>query len=120
MQKAVDKMNENATRLGDLGDELNVKASEMLLQFDTLVQLQKEERVEYQRMHHEAMKDLTKHYMRIIIALILTLILFIGGVIGTVAYFMVNFDVQFGYVQDAYIGGDGTNNINDGLHINGE
>lgn len=115
MEKAVETLSKNAERLGNLGDELDIKTSAMLVEFDTLLALQKDERVEYQRMHHEAMKDLTKHYMRIIIALILTLALFIGGLIGTAAYILANFDIGVVY-QDTSVGGDGEATINDGIH----
>lgn len=115
MEKAVEKLNKNAERLGEMGDELDIKMSAMLVQFDTLVALHKDERVEFEKMHHESMERLTKHFKHIIIALALTLILFIGGVIGTVAYVLNNFDIGVVY-QDTYVGGDGTSTINDGIH----
>lgn len=116
MQQVVEKLNENANRLGDMGDILNDKISAMLVNVDTLSALYKDERETQQKMYYEAIDKLTKHFKHIIIALILTLALFIGGTIGTVAYILANFDIEFGYTQNVDIGGNGDHVINDGIH----
>lgn len=105
----------------------NLALTEMRLQFDTLSEIQKEERIEYQKMHNESIKEIMdrhekdiKHWKHICMALIFTLVLFIGGIIGGTIYFLSNYDVAFGYTQDLYIGNDGTNTIHDGIHFNDE
>lgn len=107
----------------------NLALTEMRLQFDTLSEIQKEERIEYQKMHNESIKEIMdrhekdiKHWKHICMALILTLALFIGGIVGAVAYFLSNYSIAYvdEFVQDVSVGGDGTSTINDGIHYNAD
>lgn len=107
-------------------DASNVALSEMRLQFDTLAEMQKEERIELAKIHKDEMdserashEKQIKHLKHIIIGLILTLCLIIGGIIGCCAYVLTSFDT-FTFFQDASIGGDGESNIHDGIHFNGD
>lgn len=103
----------------------NLALTEMRLQFDTLSEIQKEERIEYQKMHNESIKEIMdrhekdiKHWKHICISILLLFALFIGSLIGGTIYFLSNYDIAFGYTQDLYIGNNGENTINDGIHYN--
>lgn len=127
MENPIENLSEKAKELESVTSGTNLALSEMRIQFETLAEMQKEERIETQKMHNEAIEKIMErhakelaHWKHIAIGLILTLAVFIGGVVGIVGYFLANFDIQYGYVQDASIGGDGTTNIFDGLHINGD
>lgn len=123
--KEVKNVAKKAETVVNAVDSANLALTEMRLQFDTLSEIQKEERIEYQKMHNESIKEIMdrhdkdiKHWKHICMALILTLTLFIGGIAGGVIYFLSNYDIAFGYTQNAYneVGGD--NIINDGIHFN--
>lgn len=127
MDNAVERLNESAKKLDEMTDVANLKLTETLLQFDTMVQVQKEERVETARMHNEAIEKIMErhakeiaHWKHIVIALVLTLALFIGGVIGTVGYLLANFDFAFETYQDVSSDNNGTSTIHDGIHVNGD
>ena len=105
-----------AHKIEEKSKQVDSLIAQSMIQFDTMAEVQKEERLELNRMHNEEMDKMRKHYGRIILALILTLALLLGGIIGGVVYVLSNFEFET-YSQEAYIGGDGTNNINDGLHI---
>lgn len=107
-----------AETIRSMTDKANAMAAETRLQFDTLVTIQKEERIEMQKLHNEDMDKLRKHYGRIIIGLIIALALFIGGLFGSVIYVLANYDIVTGNTQDVYVGGDGQSTINDGIHYN--
>lgn len=116
-----------AKEVKEMSDSANLALTEMRIQFDTLSEIHKEERIEYQRMHNESIREIMdrhdkdiKHWKHICMALILTLALFIGSIAGGVIYFLSNYDIAFGYTQDLYIGNDGTNTIHDGIHFNDE
>ncbi len=87
--------------------------AQSMIQFDTMAEVQKEERLELNRMHNEEMDKMRKHYGRIILALILTLALLLGGIIGGVVYVLSNFTFDFGNSQETY----DDSVINDGIHI---
>lgn len=124
--KSVAKKAENAV---NAIDNANLALTEMRLQFDTMAEIQKEERLEYQKMHNEAMakkdeqheKEI-KHWKHICMALILAIALFIGSIFGAVAYFLSNYNIAYvdEFVQDVNVGGDGTSTINDGIHYNAD
>lgn len=96
----------------------NMALTEMRLQFETLAEMQKEERLEQQRSFCDQMDKMRKHYGRIIAGLVVSLCLILGGIIGGTIYVLSAYDIAFGYTQNAYndIGGD--NIINDGIHFN--
>lgn len=101
-----------AETIRSMTDRANAMAAETRLQFDTLVTMQKDERIEMQKLHNEDMDKLRKHYSRIIIGLILTLAIFIGGLFGAVIYFLANYEISTTTFQEVY--DEGT--INDGIH----
>lgn len=122
MDNSIDNLNEKAKELENMSNGTNLALSEMRIQFETLAEMQKEERIETQKMHNEAIEKLMErhakdiaHWKHIVIGLIVTLSLFIGGLIGTAAYILTNFDIGVVY-QDVYVGGDGESTINDGIH----
>lgn len=93
--------------LNQATNEANALATQFHLQFETMVELQKDE-----------LKAIRKHYAIIIMGLIITLTLLIGSIIGGAIYLLSNYEFQFGYYQSADVGGDGTANIYDGIHQN--
>lgn len=131
MDKAVERLNESAKKLDEMTDVANLKLTETLLQFDTMVQAQKEERVETTRMHNEAIEKIMErhakdiaHLKHIIIGLIITICLIIGSLVGAAIYLVSNFEFEF---QDGYelnqnidIGGNGDPQIHDGIHFNAD
>ncbi len=108
MDKIVDQLNERASKLDEMADKMSLQLTEERLRFESLILMQKEERIEDQKMHQEETERIRKHYGKIIIGLILTLCLFIGGVFGAVFYFLYNYDIAFGYdmQQSIDVGGD--------------
>lgn len=91
--------------------------AQSMIQFDTMAEVQKEERLELNRMHNEEMDKMRKHYGRIILALILTLALLLGGIIAGAIYLCSTYEF-ITYNQDSYVGGDGESYIYDGIHSN--
>lgn len=130
MKKTTEKLAEQADKLQELSSGTNVALAEMRLQFETLAEMQKDERIEIQKMHvlekETLMKQFTndlesqrKHYTRIIYALILTLVIILGSVIGGIIYIFTNYDIAVDTYQDLYSGDNGTSTIYDGIHITG-
>lgn len=116
--KEVKNVAKKAETVVNAVDSANLALTEMRLQFDTLSEIQKEERIEYQKMHNESIREIMdrhdkdiKHWKHICMALILTLALFIGGIVGAVAYVLHNYD--FAYIEQ---GNGDYNTINDGIH----
>lgn len=101
-------------KLNEATGETNMLATQFHLQFEAMAELQKDER-ENMRKHYE---NIIQKYTRIIFGLILTLVIFLGSVIGAVVYILSNYDLEFGTYQIADVGGDGTANIYDGIHYN--
>lgn len=102
MDKNVENLFE---KLNQATGEANMLATQFHLQFETMAELQKTER-----------ENIHKHYGRIILGLILTLLILLGSIIGGAIYLFTNYDI--GYFQSATVGGDGTANIYDGVHYN--
>lgn len=120
-------LNEKAKELEQISTGTNIALTEMRVQFETLAEMQKEERIEIQKMHLEENErtrnhydNVIRHYKHIIIGLIVTLCLFIFGLICAVSYVVTNYDFQFGYTQDLTVEGDGDATIQDGIHINSD
>lgn len=94
----------------------NMALTEMRLQFETLAEMQKEERLEQQRSFCDQMDKMRKHYGRIIAGLILALCVLIGGIISGLFYVLQNFDFVTYYQELNENGGDA--NLYDGIHYN--
>lgn len=114
-----------AEEVKNMSDNVNFALGKMMLQYDTLCEIQKDERIEYQKLHNDSIKEImdrhdkdVKHWKHICMALIITLALFIGSIAGGVIYFLSNYDLAFGYTQNAYNDVGGDNIINDGIHFN--
>lgn len=125
MEKAIEQLQNSANELDKISAGTNIALTEMRVQFETLVEMQKEERIEIQKMHNETIEKIENrhakdiaHWKHIVIGLILVIALIFGGIVGTIAYILANFDVEFGYTQSVGIGGDGSHIINDGIHYN--
>lgn len=100
--------------LESFSDTAKLSATNAQLQFETMAELQKDER-ESIRKHYEA---IIQRYTRIIFGLILALVILIGGIIGSAIYIFTNFDLAFSTYQEMDIGGDGNQNVYDGIHMN--
>lgn len=127
MDKLVNEFNEKVKQVDEMVKESDMAMAEMRLQFATLARMQKDERIEMQKMHKEERLEMQKehekivaHWKHIVIGLILTICLIIGGVIGTVGYFLTNFDFTFETYQDVYSDNSGTAIIYDGIHTNSD
>lgn len=113
-----EKMEETAQKLKDASKVTDAVVAETRLHFDTLVQLQMEERQQSEERHAKEKHEIRSHYGKIIAGLIVTLFLLIGGIFGTVLYLFTNYDFATAY-QEQTIGGDGNPIIYDGVYYNG-
>lgn len=117
-EKIVHNTKETVKKAEIFTNDANIALAEMRMQFETLAEMQKEERIETQKMYNAEKENMRKHYGKIIIGLIATLVILIGGIIGGIVYFLSNYDFKIEYGQDLYVGGNGDQNIHDGIHIN--
>lgn len=85
MDNLKDLIDNTTKKIEEMGDVLDEKVSLLLVEFDTLLELHKEERLETQKLHNTAMEKQAKHYHRIIAALSVLLIAFAVG-LGGMAY----------------------------------
>lgn len=105
-------------------DVTNVATAQAAVALDTMLQLQKEKDTEYlttienmDKRNIEERANIRKHYQRIILALALTLLLVIGGLVGGMVYLCSNFDFGVATYQNNSVGNDGSPTIEDGIHI---
>lgn len=113
----VDAINEEAEKLKEIASGANVALTEMRLQFETMMEMQKEERLERERMYNDEKDKMRKHYGRIIIGLILTICLILGSIMGAAIYIFSNFEFAFETYQDVHSDNNGTSTIYDGIHL---
>lgn len=119
MRETSEKMEETAKKLENLTTSADAVVAETRLHFDTLVQLQMEERQQSEERHAKEKQEIRSHYAKIIFGLIITLFLLIGGIFGTVLYLFTNYEfAAYTSAQDLYIGGDGNQDVYDGIHFN--
>lgn len=125
IDKVANELEKKAESLDKITSEANLALTEMRIQFETLAEMQKEERLLLQKMYNDSVEKLSdrhekqiKHWKNIVIGLIVTICLIIGSIIGGAIYLFANYDILVGYAQESYVGGDGTSTINDGIHIN--
>lgn len=117
MEQLKNKLEHSAEELEHLTDRTNIALAEMRLQFETMTEMQKQERENLVKEHYKDTERMRKHYGKIIACLILSLFVMICGIIGSVAYFFANYDIEcYQFEQEVYLGGDGYNVINDGIH----
>lgn len=113
-----------AETVKEMTDKANAMVAETRIQFDTLVTLQNDERKDMREsFRNERAKfldafqaetaALRKHYGRIIAGLLIALVILLGGIVGTVGYFMANFD----FVSTTYQETHDSSQIQDGIHI---
>lgn len=118
MRETSEKMEETAKKLENLTTSADAVVAETRLHFDTLVQLQMEERQQSEERHAKEKQEIRSHYAKIIFGLIITLFLLIGGIFGTVLYLFTNYEFADAY-QEQSIGGDGNPIIYDGVYYTG-
>lgn len=111
-------LKQQAENLDKQANEINAALANHLIQFDTMAQLQKEERIEVQKMYMDTFEKERAHYRKIIMGLIITLVLLVGGLVGGIVYVLANYDIAFSYEQIQDASGDGVNNIYDGIAVN--
>lgn len=100
--------------LEQTAEQAHALMAEMRLQFETMTQIQSEERREIDKRHKEDMSAVRKHYGKIIAGLIIALVVLISGIFGGAVYLLANFD--FAVVSTQTVD---NNSINyDGININ--
>lgn len=124
MEKLVNDFSEKVKQVDEMVKESDMAMAEMRLQFATLARMQKDERIEIQKIHKEERLEMQKahekeiaHWKHIVIGLILTICLIIGGIIGGAIYIFSNYDLAY-IEQNPSIGNDGDINLYDGIHYN--
>lgn len=117
MEKMAKELDNRATELDDMSSRTDIALKEMRLQFETMMEMQRQERADMAKLHGEENEKLRKHYGRIILGLILTICLILGTIIGGAIYIFSNFEFTFGTYQDVYSDNNGTATINDGIHF---
>lgn len=111
----MDNNTENLIKnLQDATSQATSLATQFHLQFETMAELQKDER-DQMRKHYEG---IVQKYTRIIFGLIAALIIILGGIIGGAIYLLSNYDLSFSTYQELDMGGDGNQNVYDGIHMN--
>lgn len=98
----------------------NLALTEMRLQFETLAEMQKEERLEQQKSFCNQMDKMRKHYGRIIAGLIVALCLIFCGIIGGVIYVLSTYEFSYYTEQNVDSSDNSTSTINDGIHVNSD
>lgn len=117
----MEDLKKSAEKLESIAENANVIVTEMRVQWGMMLDTQQKERMELNRLHAEERERDRKFFGRIIIGLILTLVLLIGGIIGTAVYILANYDIGLvTYYQELNTEGDGDQNINDGIHYNSD
>lgn len=117
MDKIVENLADRAEKLEGMANRTDIALTEMRLQFETMMQMQMEERDAIDKRYKEETASIRKHYGRIIAGLILTLCMIIGSVVGAVIYLFSNYDFAVATYQDVISGENGVSNIYDGIHI---
>ena len=119
MKAAAEKMENAARTLEKESEGMNAYAAETRLQFDTLVQLQMQERQAIEKRHSEETKDIRKHYGRIIAGLIITLVVILGAIVGSIVYVFANYDIGvISTYQEVDSSDNSVSNIWDGIECN--
>ncbi len=109
----IDDMSEKLEKVDSMVKEGDMLLAGANLYVTSLIESYKEERLETQRLHEKEVR----HWKHVVIALVLTLAIFIGSVVGGAIYVLTNFDIMTGeFAQAIDIGGDGNPIINDGIH----
>lgn len=128
MAEEVEILKMATEKLNQTVEKASILETEVLLQFDTMAQLQKEERMELEKLfaqersesrqqHAEERASMRKHYQRIIIAISLVLLLIVGSLVGGIIYLFSNFDFAFEAYQEVSAEGGGNSTIEDGIHV---
>ncbi len=118
-------------KLNQAVEKASMLETEVMLQFDTMAQLQKEERMELEKLfateraetreaHAKEKESMRKHYQRIILAISLVLLLIVGSLIGGTIYLLSNYDIGFQTYQEVNTEGGGNSTIEDGIRVNRE
>ncbi len=111
IKMATEKVNEAV-------EKANIIATESMLQFDTMAQLQKEERTEAREMYAKERAEMRKHYRKIIVAISLVLLLIVGSLIGGLIYLFSNYDFDVQTYQEVHAEGGGNSTIDAGIRVN--
>lgn len=128
MEKAAENLKNNAKKLEDNAKDLESKSdrtdlalTEMRLQFETMMEMQRQERADMAKINEEEKDKMRKNYGRIILGLILTICIILGSIICGAIYIFSNFDFAFAdFTQSVDVGGDGNPIIYDGIHHNAD
>lgn len=128
MQNEMEYMKMAEKLMDETVNAANVAMAQSTVALDTMLQLQSDERIEKDKAFMEALDKLSerhadekekmrKHYQRIILAISLSLLILIGGLVGGMVYLFSNFDFAVATYQDVSVGNDGNSTIEDGIKI---
>lgn len=117
MEKMAKELDNRANELDDMSSRTDIALKEMRLQFETMMEMQRQERADMAKLNEEEKDKMRKHYGRIIAGLIVTLCLILGIIIGGAIYLFNNFDFAVTTYQDVYSDNNGTATIYDGIHF---
>lgn len=127
MEKAIETLENSARELDKMAASTNVALSEMRVQFETLAEMQKQERLEMQKMYSEIIEKMEdkhakdiKNWKHVVVALVLTICLIIGSLVGAAIYIATNYEIVTGTYQDVSSDNSSTVTIHDGIHVNGD
>lgn len=121
-------LNMAADKLNKAVEDTSIIEKEIMLQFDTMAQLQKDERMEREKMYIDERADMRKqfaeektnmrkHYQKIILVLALTLFLLLSSIIGGTIYLLANYDFGYAVYQESSAEGGGDSTIEDGIQL---
>lgn len=101
-----------------IAEKSSLAATNAQLTIETISELYKEKEIKLIETQEKEREALHKHYGRIIVGLILTLVILLGSIIGGSIYLFTNYDFGIVTYQDMDIGGSGNQDIHDGIHYN--
>lgn len=113
----MDNISKAAQNLDEATGKANILATEVLVQFDTMAQLQMQERENMNKLHAEEREAMRKHYSHIIWGLIAALVILIGGIVGGAFYILANYEFGVITTQNPIAEGEGRAIIEDGIHL---
>lgn len=106
------------TPIEGMSQQMDAAMAEARLNMDMLLESQKEERQMIEERHSNDMEKLRKHYAKIILGLVLTLVILVGSALGGIIYVLCNYDIGIvTYAQDVYADNGSTSTVEDGIHF---
>ncbi len=111
----MDELKAIADRLEKSVDKTNAMSAKARMELDALAEVQSEERLKMQEMNNAQISDMRKHYGRIIMGLIITLAIILGGIVGGTIYLIANYDFAVATYQNISSDNNSNATIYDGI-----